>query len=101
VSEALRHDERDDYVDAPARASPWLDWLFAADSLPALAILLSFGLCLPMLPLTAVLAAVGVSFCRAPAARHHATLLLVTAALYAVLATLFFLDGLGLRIRSL
>ena len=99
MNEVARHDERDDYADQPAAPSPWLDWLFAGESVPALVVLLFFGLCLPVLPLTAIMAGLGVSYCQAPAARHHATLLLVTAALYTLLVTMFFLDGLGLRVR--
>lgn len=96
-----RHDPRDDFAEeaAPAEGG-WLDRVFGGESLPAFSIVLFFGLCLPAFPATAVFAALGVAFCRAPAARHHATLLLVVAAMHAILLSMLLLDGLGLRPRS-
>jgi hypothetical protein len=95
-----RHDPRDDYADAAAPAGGRLDWLFAARSVAPLALVLSVGLCLPAFPITALLAGLGVTFCRDPEARHHATLLLVVAAAQAVILAMFVLDGAGFRIQS-
>ena len=94
-----RHDPRDDYADEAAAAGGWLDRAFSGESLPAFAVVVLFGLCLPAFPATAVLAALGVALCRSPAARHHATLLLVVAGMHAILLSMVLLDGVGVRPR--